>query len=330
MKINYSSYTLKPVQNLSSVANMGERKGVLLKIEWPDGLVGYSDLHPWPELGDQSWEDQLAGIRQGKITTILEQSIWMARKDAQLRKQGKNAFEGTATIKNNYIISDISSESEDLSDRLKAEGFETVKIKVGRDLQKEAELISLLGKDGAFKLRLDFNAIGTWQTYERFMSAVSKVALQRVQYVEDPFPFDSQAWTEARRFAPIAIDNQLSKVDLKRVQGKPFDVVILKPAKMDVSSTVQNCIVHDFKIAVTSYMDHPVGVIHALAIACELKKAHPQRVLDAGCMTLKLFQMDAYSAEVVSSGPFLKRPSGRGIGFDRLLMREPWAQVKVR
>lgn len=330
MKISYSPYTLKPAQHLSASANLGDRIGILLKIEWPDGLVGYSDLHPWTELGDPPWEDQLADLRQGQISIMLEQAIWMARKDAQLRKQAKNSFEGLASIKNNYIVTDIRTEPEGLADRLKAEGFETVKIKVGRDLKQEADYISALGRDGNFKLRLDFNAVGTWQTYERFMSSIDKVSMTRVQYVEDPFPFDAQAWTEAKRFAPIAIDNQISKVDLKKIQGKPFDVVVLKPAKMDVSSTVQSCIIHDFKITVTSYMDHPVGVVHALAIASELKKAHPQRILDAGCMTLKLFQMDAYSAEVVSSGAFLKRPAGRGIGFDALLAKEPWSQVKLR
>lgn len=330
MKISYSPYILKPVQNLSSAADAGDRQGILLKIEWLDGLIGYSDLHPWTELGDQSWEDQLADLRQGKISSMLEQSIWMAQKDAQLRKQGRNAFEGFPALKNNYIVSDISTEPAGLPERLKAEGFETVKIKVGRDLKKEAEYISLLGQDGAFKLRLDFNAIGSWQTYERFMSAVNKIAVQRIQYVEDPFPYDAQAWTEAKRFAPIAIDNEISKVNFKKIQGKPFDVVILKPAKMDVTSTVQNCVFHDLKIAVTSYMDHPVGVTHALAIASELKKAHPQRILDAGCMTLKLFKMDIYSAEIVSSGPFLKRPAGNGIGFDLLLAKEPWTQVKMR
>jgi O-succinylbenzoate synthase len=330
MKISYSPYILKPVQNISTVANAGDRQGILLKIEWLDGLIGYSDLHPWTELGDQSWEDQLADLRKGKISSMLEQSIWMAHKDAELRKQGRNAFEGFPALKNNYIVSDISTELAGLPERLKAEGFETVKIKVGRDLKKEAEYISLLGQDGAFKLRLDFNAIGSWQTYERFMSAVNKIAVQRIQYVEDPFPYDTQAWIEAKRFAPIAIDNEISKVNFKKIQGKPFDVVILKPAKMDVISTVQNCVFHDLKIAVTSYMDHPVGLTHALAIASELKKAHPQRILDAGCMTLKLFQMDIYSAEIVSSGPFLKRPAGSGIGFDLLLAKEPWTQVKMR
>ncbi|WP_413289991.1 enolase C-terminal domain-like protein [Bdellovibrio sp. HCB337] len=330
MKISYSPYTLKPAQHLNATSTMGERSGVLLKIEWPDGLVGYSDLHPWVEFGDEPWEDQLAGIRQGQISTMLEQSIWMARKDAQLRKQDKNAFEGLASIKNNYLVSDLRTEPEDLAGRLKADGFETVKIKVGRDLKHEAEVISALGRDGAFKLRLDFNAVGTWQTYERFMSSIDKVALTRVQYVEDPFPFDPQAWMEAKKFAPIAVDNEISKVNLKKMGPKPFDVVILKPAKMDVNSTLQNCIINDLKVTVTSYMDHPVGVIHALAIATELKKAHPQRILDTGCMTLRLFQMDLYAAEVISSGAFLKRPAGRGIGFDTLLAKEPWTQVKIR
>lgn len=330
MKISYSPYTLKPAQHLSAAATMIDRMGVLIKIEWPDGHTGYSDLHPWPELGDASWEDQLAGIRQGQISPMVEQSIWMARKDAQFRKQDKNIFEGLASIKNNYLITDILTEPEGIVDRLKSEGFETVKIKLGRDLKKEAEYISMLGRDGAFKLRLDFNALGTWQTYERFMSSLDKVALTRVQYVEDPFPYDAQAWMEAKKFAPIAIDNEISKVNLKKMGPKPFDVVILKPAKMDVNSTLQSCIINDLKLVVTSYMDHPVGVVHALAIATELKKAHPQRILDAGCMTLRLFQMDAYAAEVVISGAFLKRPTGRGIGFESLLAKEPWAQLKLR
>jgi O-succinylbenzoate synthase len=77
-------------------------------------------------------------------------------------------------------------------------------------------------------------------------------------------------------------------------------------------------------------MDHPLGVLHALAIACELKKAHPQRILDAGCLTTRLFQMDAYSAEVIPSGPYLKRAEGKGIGFDALLAKESWHQVKLR
>lgn len=330
MKISYSPYTLKSIQNLNALATQPERKGILLKIEWPDGLTGYSDLHPWPEFGDPSWEDQLAGIRSGHISPMLEQSIWLARRDAQCRHQDKSIFEGLPLVKNNYLVADSRSEAPDLMDMLKTEGFETVKIKIGRDLQKEAEFVSLLGRDGAFKLRLDFNALGTWQTYERFMSSVNKVALTRVQYVEDPFPFDEQAWNEAKKFAPVAIDKEFHKIDLKKMKSRPFDVVVLKPATMDVNAIVQASVIQDFKVTVTSYMDHPVGVMHALAIACELKKAHPQRILDAGCSTTRLFQMDAYSAEVVPSGPYLKRAEGKGIGFDTLLSREPWSQIKIQ
>jgi O-succinylbenzoate synthase len=330
MKINYSPYSLKPAQNLSPAAGSADRQGILLQIEWPDGMVGYSDLHPWPELGDATWEDQLAGVRHGKISTMLEQSIWLARRDAQSRKQDKSLFEGQPLLKNNYLITDTRLEKPDLVGRLKAEGFESIKIKLGHDLEKEADFVTFLGQDGAFKLRLDFNALGTWQTFERFMTRVSRLALARVQYVEDPFPFDEQAWIEAKKFAPIAIDNEMHKVDLKKVKNKPFDVVILKPAKMDVNAVLQACVIQDFKVTVTSYMDHPVGVMHALAVACELKKAHPQRILDAGCLTTRLFQMDSYSAQVIPTGPYLKRAEGKGIGFDTLLSKEPWTQLKMR
>ena len=330
MKIFYSPYTLKPTQNLNAVNPLTDRQGVLLAIEWPDGLIGYSNLHPWSEFGDSSWEDQLAGVRSGQLSTMLEQSIWLARKDAQARKQNKSLFDGTPLVKNNYLITDFRLEKADLVERLKAEGFETVKIKLGHDLKKEAEFVSFLGQDGAFKLRLDFNLLGTWQSYERFMTSVNKIALARVQYVEDPFPFEEQAWIEAKKFAPLAIDIELEKVDLKKLKTKPFDMVVLKPAKHDVNAILHSCIMNDYKMTITSYMDHPVGVMHALAIAGELKKAHPQRILDAGCLTTRLYQMDSYSAEVVPSGPYLKRAEGKGVGFDALLAKEPWTQLKIR
>lgn len=330
MIISYSPYVLKPVQQLNAVSSSKDRQGLLLQITWPDGHVGYADLHPWTELGDASWEEQLAGLRQGRISPMLEQSIWLARRDAVLRKQNKNIFDGLPTVKNNYLVTDVKAEAPGLLDRLKADGFETVKVKVGRDLKSEAEFITHLGRDGAFKVRLDFNAVGTWQTYEKFMSSLDKIALQRIQYVEDPFQYDEQAWVEARKFCPLAIDNQVHKVNFKTLKTRPFDVVILKPAKMDVTSFAQECVVRDLKMTVTSYMDHPVGVIHALAIACEMKKTYPQRMLDAGCLTTRTFQMDTYSAEVVPTGPFLKRPPGLGIGFDNLFAKEKWAQTKMR
>lgn len=332
MKISYSPYTLKPAHHLNALTTQTEgRPGALLKVEWPDGLMGFSDLHPWVEFGDASWEDHLAELRRGRILPLLEQSIWMARKDAQFRKLGKSAFEGVTSVKNNYLVTDLTAEpAGTLADRLQTEGFDSVKLKVGRDLKYEADFLNSLGREGQFKIRLDFNSIGTWSTFERFMKSLDKVVLSRIQYVEDPFPFESESWTEARRFAPVAVDQQISRVDFKNISGRPFDVVILKPAKTDVNTTLHSCVAHDFKITVTSYMDHPVGVMHALAIASELKKSHPQRVLDAGCMTLKLFQMTAYSAEVLSAGPYIKRPPGKGIGFDLLLAKEPWVQLKLR
>lgn len=330
MKIYYSPYSLKPAKSLNNIALSGDRQGVLLKIEYPDGSIGYSDLHPWPELGDPSWEDQLAGIRKGQISSMLEQSIWLARRDADARRDGKNLFEALTPMKNNYLVTDIDTESEDLLKRLNEEGFETLKIKVGRDLQKESDFVSRMGYDGTVKLRLDFNGVGSWQTFERFMSSLNKVAVKRIEYIEDPFPYDAEAWNEARKFAPLAIDNQSGKLNWSRLREPPFDVVILKPAKMDVMKTLRTCVAFDLKITVTSYMDHPVGVMHALAVANELKRVHPQRILDAGCLTTSLFQMEPYGAEAAPAGPYLKRATGLGIGFDQLLEKEPWAQVKLR
>ncbi|WP_374029639.1 hypothetical protein [Bdellovibrio bacteriovorus] len=328
MKISYSPYTLKPTQSLNAASKPAPREGVLLKVEWADA-VGYADLHPWPELGDLALDEQLSLLRQGKITPQAEQSIWLARRDALLRKDKKNIFDQGERVKNNALLTDFAALKPGYLDELKKEGFTTLKVKVGRNLKEEAEILTHIAAAG-FKIRLDFNALGSWQIFEKFIGNLPLTVKALIEYVEDPFPFEIGAWSEAQKLVKIALDNQYDKVPWERLQKAPFDVVIIKPAKTDVDKAVERCLKWNLKAAVTSYMDHPVGVAHAVGIAMELKEKYSDMILECGCLTHRLYQMDVFSAEISTQGPYLLKVKGTGVGFDKVLGGLPWHQLKMR
>lgn len=328
MKIYYSPYTLKPIQTLNATSAENLREGVLLKIEWLGGGTGYADLHPWPELGDATLEEQLSGLRRGRMTAQIEQSIWLARRDAQWRSDRKNIFEFGERVKNNYLLTDFKLIKPGFLDELKKEGFSTVKMKMGRNLQEEAEALIHIAAAG-MKIRLDFNGLGSWQIFEKFIRNLPTTVLPLIEYVEDPFPFELNAWIEAKKLVKIAVDNQYHKIPWEKLKTSPVDVIVIKPAKVDVDKAIEHCLDLNLKATVTSYMDHPVGVIHAMGVAMELKKKYGEMILDAGCFTHRLYQMDPFAAEISTQGPFFLRNKGLGVGFDQLLEAMPWHQLKT-
>ncbi|HEY1079143.1 MAG TPA: hypothetical protein VGE46_03565 [Bdellovibrio sp.] len=328
IQFSFHPYKLKPIANLNAVSAAADRDGALLKVQWADGAVGYADLHPWPEFGDASLADQLADLRRGRMSAQVEQCVWLARKDSQLRKDKKSIFDGVDKIKNNYLVTDYKKIQPGFLDEIKKDGFSTLKLKMGHNLQEEAAALTYVAAAG-MKIRLDFNALGRWQIFEKFMSNVPQTVRAHIEYVEDPFPFDAHTWLDAQKLVKIAIDSQYDKVPWDTLTRVPFDVIVVKPAKMDVDTAMARCEKFNLKATITSYMDHPVGVVSALGVAMELKKKYGEMILDAGCFTHRLFQMDVFSAELSNQGPYLMKVKGNGIGFDDLLGALPWQPLKL-
>lgn len=329
IKIAYSPYTLKPQSTLNAVTSAESREGMLLKVQWPDdNRIGYADLHPWPELGDASLEAQMSDLRLGKMSPQIEQSVWLADRDAKLRLENKNIFDQGTTVKNNYIVTDFTVATDEYLNQLISDSFSTLKIKVGRNLKAEAAFVCRAAALG-FRLRLDFNGAGSPESFRHFVFELDPRTRTCIEYVEDPMPFDEKHWQEARKILPLALDNQFSRVDWGNLRQAPFDVLVIKPAKMDIPRALQLCQLFGLKATVTSYMDHPVGMMHALGVAMSLKKDHPEMLNEAGCMTHLIFQQEAFAAEIPTMGPFITRNSGKGIGFDTLLESQKWYQVKT-
>jgi O-succinylbenzoate synthase len=170
---------------------------------------------------------------------------------------------------------------------------------------------------------LDFNGNKDFAVFEDFAQAIPENLRESIEFVEDPVPYDIDLWVQAAQYFTLAVDFEIDKVDFSEF-NQPFQVVILKPARQDVAKILDFANDCDLKLVVTSTMDHPVGIVHALRVAAEIRRTFPGRLIDCGCLTHHLYWPDDFTKELVMQGPSLVQVNGYGIGFDKLLSALPW------
>lgn len=327
IKFEFYKYKIHPTSVIGAIASDASREGALLKCTWPDGKIGYSDIHPWQELGDADIDTQLMALSRGRISFLVEQSIWLARKDAILRSMMKNGFEGASRFKNHFLISDLSKITDKNLNDIKASGFSSVKIKVGNNPLEDAERSLKVLRTGHFWVRFDFNSKLDFSMFERFISILDKSSKAKIEFVEDPFPFEQKAWAEASRLVPLAADHEYDNVEWSKVKEPPFKVIVIKPARQDVDKAVNRATTFNLKMVVTSSLDHPVGMIHSALVASEIKKAYPNQLLDCGCLSLKSYKPNEFSNKIMVQGPYFTQVPGYGIGFDQTFEGLAWSDL---
>lgn len=323
IQISFHPYKLVPLKAVNAVTTTTAREGALLKVEWEGMGIGYADLHPWPEFGDLSLQQQLEDMRRKKFSAQVQQSIWFAERDVQARHDKKSILSYGVPVKNNYLISSYADLTPALVKAIQEQGFETIKLKCGKDFIGEVRALNSLDGTG-LRIRLDFNASIDEAAFRKFLGELSSEVLASIEYVEDPFEYKAVHWQEMNELVPLAIDNELAKVEWSKVSARPFAAVVVKPAKTNVEDVLEQCLRRNIKMTITSNMDHPVGVMHAVAVAGEYKKSHPDLMLEAGCLTHSLYQAEAFSNLMKTQGPYLHPVPGVGIGFDQLLAEVPW------
>ncbi len=280
MPIWVHRYTLMPRRRLSGVAAEGARHGALLRIG-----AGFADLHPWPELGDLPLDAQLAMLARGETTPQSAASLHLASIDAEARAKGVSLFEGLTIPESHWPGNDPPA------------GFDTVKIK------------GMMRVPDDVRIRIDYNAT---LTPAEFLDVVETLPEERIDFIEDPCPYDEQTWTQLREVTGL----RLAVDRITPSSGSAYDVLVHKPALGASWPDV------DREIVVTSYMDHPIGQFGAAYVAGTQKTS-----ARCGLMTHVLYEPDAFIERIECAGARLLPPKGSGIGFDDLLEDLPWKML---
>lgn len=322
-----SPYKLMPFQAPNARSAARAREGALLKIVEADGMAGYADIHPWPELGETSLADQLAALRAGSKTSLLERSIALAEQDAEARREKRSLWSADIKLKNNLLVADCTLAGIADLQRAHEQGFELVKIKCGRDHAAEAKFVNEVCERTGLRVRLDFNATASEQGFADFFAQLGSHARARIEYVEDPTPFSEKSWNRIRSLVPVALDQEWGSAKLETASHAACDVLVLKPARQNVEKAVDLAARWDLRLAVTSMMDHPVGVAHAMCTALELRRKFGESVLQAGCLTSSLYESNPFSERMRTHGPLFAPVMGTGIGFDDLLESQAWMTI---
>lgn len=285
-------YALKRKVKPNAATSLEAQRGALIKIQDEFGNEGFSDLCPWPSLGDFPIEEELA--LQGPL---YQHAINLALFDLQARKN-KKVLVTSDKIKNNILIADFK-EIEGEFDFSKV----TVKIKGNEHIYEFAQF--LVENVKRFKtIRVDFNNCISEFQFSEFLNLLSDEVLQKIEYIEDPFFFHRDQWSKYSAKVKLALD-------WKQAEGQSWANRIWKPSRED------KIICQDFSI--TSSMEHPVGVVHGLHFA----QKYPEKT--HGFLTLPLYEDNEFSQYFKIDDDLLSYQSdGYGIGFTTVLSKLNW------
>lgn len=329
MKIWMSPYALVPRGSKPSV-----RGGSLLRVETKE-WSGFADLHPWPELGDEPLDRQIESLRAGKPLRLAARSLAWSELDGRARGAKVSAFQGLEIPSSHFLVTDGSVAGYELIGAIEHDGFRAAKIKVGRDPERELEVLSRLSEDSEsrVRLRLDFNASMDAGSVRAFVSALPAVVRARIEFIEDPCPFDDKVWTElSAELPPLALDRDSFRPEAVEQAAKgAAKVLVIKPVIDDAQEVFANFIAvapPESYAVVTTYLDHPLGQISAAFAAAALAKSFPTRLGDCGLVSHRIYEPNQFSEVLRTQGPRLFAPEGTGLGFDDILAKQEWTELR--
>ncbi|MDX1420044.1 MAG: o-succinylbenzoate synthase [Rubricoccaceae bacterium] len=241
---------------------IGEREGVLLRLETADGLVGWGDAAPLPgfsreflfdvrleldafgsALCERTLDPRDVTDPDGRLHTALDRvglkpsaryALDLALWDLAAQATGRSLAhalgpEPADTVPINGLITEAAPLAFVEAEQLAEAGYGTLKLKVGRGaLREDVGLVQgVCERCAALALRLDANRAWTWDEGRLF---ADEIAGLDVAYVEEPLREASalpRLCEETR--LPIALDETLAEPDGASMLGDWTAAAVLKP-----------------------------------------------------------------------------------------------------
>ena len=318
-KISIHPYTMTSSGSLNAKSARSEHGGALIRVDH-EGVFGYGSIHPWPELGDESLDENLAKLAEGYFTTLSARAMTCSRADAAARREGVSLFEGLVVPRSHATL------MMDESDFVAAvqTGFTTVKVKVGRSPAMEAGFIreqAMLYPELTW--RLDFNNSLDAEAVESLLTELGEEVRDQIDFLEDAFLSGVTPWVNALGpyDIPMAVDREVEDT------CGGYGVAVIKPALNEPLPLLERIAEEGKRAVITSYMDHPVGQSFAAWEAAKAFHAFPDVVDTCGLITHGLFEQDEFTAALGKPRPDFKPACGTGLGFDELLESLPWTPL---
>ncbi len=321
-----------------------ERRGTLLRVTWSETVVGFADLHTWPELGHPS-VDEVLRTQRGIFWDLALQA---SRRDGEARARGElltSAASGAAGAARGVRQHRLWMSTWDLSVgrilQARREGFAAVKLKIdATDLPGEARRLSALAGwwGDSLRLRLDLNSRAQADSLARFLAALPIRLRELIDYIEDPFAFDARSWADfAKREAVLLAWDQPggagAGAGLSAGAGAEGEA---GAAAAEAEAAAMGCVriwkplweleptAKWSRLVVTSSLGHPVGSLYA---AAEAARVVPDEI--HGCASHLVYQPTP-GFEVNMRGDRLNFVGdGAGVGFGSSLARLKWRDVAL-
>ncbi len=347
----YSLYRLKvraPLGARTSAAAT-EREGFLLRLRpagEADAPWGYTDFFFWPELGDPSSHQVLKQLQSLGHGTPTQEAVFLksiasrlqwAIHDQARRRDARSAWLGLPEVRSHALLPSLLFHSDaEWGRRLEEiarQGFREVKLKVGRDLEREAAWLSTWVPrfTNLFQWRLDANeSFADAESFFRFWEKIAEPAQRKVEWIEDPTSQCGEQWQLIQNQTKVILARDFARESSENSGG--YAVRVLKPARDLWKETLNRFgdpqaskgIASHMRFCVTSYLGHPLEQMMSLHWAGEWSRHFPGRMTSGGLVSHTAYELNAYSASIPQTGPILSPPSGKGWGWDALLESETW------
>lgn len=325
VKSSCSSYCLKFKQPFStSKGEITERRGFLIKLFSESGKRGYGDCCPLSDFGSESYEQVEQMLREFQLKIIIdlddiERSLLKTLEPLNNYPTLKHGFEQALlnlisreqNISLNEILNASSKsiinvnaaipffnpkKSATIAKEFVGRGFETLKLKVGRDkFEEDFECVKSVRESVGDDIKIRLDANGKWNL-EEASENLNKLEKFSIEYVEQPVnKIEDYLKLGKNTSIPLAADESIRTLKdvYDFVSQKAISILILKPMMLGgiipTLKIIEFAEENNVKSVITTSLDSVIGRSFAVLAASFVKDeiAH-------GLATADLFESDLY------------------------------------
>lgn len=287
----------------TGAGGVGDRSGLLLRVETDDGLVGFGETAPIPGVDGpgleaiavdiDKWVSSAPGTDLDAALADLDTSNPLARFaihtaliDLQSQRKGTSAAtflhsEALDSVRVNGLVTEANPAAvHSRTAELVASGMDAIKLKVGAgDPATDVTRIIAASEAGGpeVALRLDANRAWNQETAEKVLGRVGR---HRIDFLEDPtYDVSTYMAIQENTGVAIALDMPITSTPAEMADEASVGTVVVKPAAVGGIDRILQLAQDrpDLRIVVSSSIDREIGLaaaVHCAAALANKDEAH--------------------------------------------------------